>query len=351
MSTENTTALIQRLSHSEYTERRKAEDALVALGDVAIEPLIGVVEQQGIVAALRAASALARLGDERGILPVARLLLRDSSPIMNVFEALAQWQSRPIGWETRELVRLAQEYQITQSELVWTELFRRVRQFSPGWVAPSVSASKATTVATPDDIAGLIQTLRSSNHTTREAATAKLIAIGQEAVPDLIESLKSTSPLVRYRAAEALGHIGDARAVAPLLTLRKTLDRDILEVVNKALIVLAKQLNKTPRSEDIPALIALVRHLRFDAASQPAAISATSALAYLARNRPTPALRGALKWLKSLWAPLPPGFKETRIAIEEATKQWKDLPLIADAPPEVAGNLPRPASNESEPNE
>ena len=351
MSDESITFLIARLSHSEYSERRKAEDALVALGEVAVAPLITVVEQQGIVATLRAASALSRIGDERGILPTARLILRENPSTGAVFELLAQWTGRPRAWEIEELIQLAQYYQISSSEFTWNKLFRCVRQLSPGWIAPFASTPAMSTIATPDDIPGLIQTLRSSNHTLREAATAKLIGLGRDAVPALLEALNLDSPLARYRAVEALGQIGDARAVEPLLKLRKTLDMDILESVNKALPVLARHLAERPTPPETPQLIALVRHLRFDATLQPAAISAARALEILARNEPTPQLRGALKWLKSLWAPLPAEFKDAREAIEEATKQWKDLPIIADAPPEVTKNLPRPASNESKPDE
>lgn len=351
MSDESIPFLIARLGHSEYSERRKAEDALVERGEAAVAPLIVVVELQGIVAALRAASALSHIGDERGILPTARLILRGNPSTSAVFELLAQWRSWPSEWEVGELIRLAQDYQTTSSELTWNTLFRHVRQLSPGWTPPLATAPTVSTVATPDDIPGLIQTLRSTSHALRSSATAKLITLGSDAVPALIEALVLASPLVRYRAVEALGQIGDARAVEPLLKLRKTFDTDILQAVNAALPVLARHLATTPRPTEIPQLIALVRHLRFDAECQAAAVSAALALETLAQTQPTPALRGALKWLKSPWAPLPPSFKEARNRIENATAQWKDLPLIADAPPEVAENLPLPASNESKPSQ
>ncbi|WP_309714589.1 HEAT repeat domain-containing protein [Armatimonas sp.] len=370
MSDESISFLIARLNHSEYSERRKAEDALVELGEAAIASLIAVVEQQGIIAVLRAASALSRLGDERGILPVARLLLRGGENNMDVVQFLAYWKPEPTHYQPNSPKRYTPEYDLVlqarnflgisgyqsltgagQQEIFYRGLVQSTRNYSPGWVAPSMAAPKATTTATPDDIPGLIQTLRSSNHTLREAATAKLIGLGRDAVPALLEALSLDSPLARYRAVEALGQVGDARAVEPLLKLRKTLDMDILESVNKALPVLARHLAERPTSTEIPQLIALIQHLRFDAQTQSAAIAAAKALETLAHTHPTPQLRGALKWLKSLWAPLPADFKEARKVIEEATKQWKDLPLVADAPQETTENLPRPASNESEPNE
>lgn len=347
MSDESLDFLTTRLGHREYSERRKAEDALVVRGLEAVTPLITVVEQHNLIASVRAASALSRLGDARGVLPVARLLLRESPPISYVFELLGKWQSLPTAEEPREVIRLAQDFKTTGSEAAWAKMFRRVAALSPGWVAPAVPAPRAGGSGTPEDIPGLIQTLRSSNHALRATATAKLIAWGDEAVPALLEALGTDSTLVRYRAVEALGHIGDARAVEPLLALRKIYDPDILQASHAAILVLANHLAEHPSPSEIPQLIALIRQLRLDDQLQAAAISAAQALETLARTHPTPALRGALKLVKpSFWTPLPAEFKEAYQAIEEATKQWKDLPLIADAPQAIE-NLPLPA-NESD---
>uniref|UniRef100_UPI00375326D8 HEAT repeat domain-containing protein n=1 Tax=Armatimonas sp. TaxID=1872638 RepID=UPI00375326D8 len=159
----------------------------------------------------------------------------------------------------------------------------------------------------------------------------------------LLEALGTDSTLVRYRAVEALGHIGDARAVEPLLALRKIYDPDILQASHAAILVLANHLGEHPSPSEIPQLIALIRQLRLDDQLQAAAISAALALETLARTQPTPALRGALKLLKpSFWAPLPAEFKEAYQTIEDATAQWKDLPLIADVPQTIE-NLPVPA--------
>ena len=339
--------LIQRLNHSEYSERCKAEDALIARGEEAVDALILATEQYNIIPMMRAASALIHIGDPKGFLPVARLLLRDNQQF-EIIDWLAQWSQKGLSNEAWELSRLARQYKSSLGDpqtKAYIVLLSYLKQISPDWAPPLPLAPLAkinSSVDTPDDIPGLLSALRSSQHNVRESATAKLIQKGSEAVPDLIEALKPGSPLVRYRAAEALGHIGDTRAVEPLLALHKTLDIDILEAVNKALIVLAQHLASSPCPEDIPTFTLLIQHLRFDATAQPAAISAAKSLAHLALTHPTPALRGALKWLKSLWAPLPTELKETRKIIEEATKQWKDLPLIADAPVETK-DLPFPS--------
>ncbi len=50
-----------------------------------------------------------------------------------------------------------------------------------------------------------------------EAARIRLVRIGKPIVPALIGALKDKDRRVRWRVAEALGEIGDARAVEPLI--------------------------------------------------------------------------------------------------------------------------------------
>ena len=362
----DTTTLIARLSHTDYSERRRAEEALVARGEGAVLPLIEVVETQPAVPALRAAQALARLGDLRGLLPVARLLLREGNTLQgDIIPLLAQWRATtetidPGGSDVITLARKCREETEIQflaaavsygvSSLFSQEqregkLRQKIQELSPGWTSPVFVASTGSfSRLTLTGIPELIQALHSTRHEHREAATAKLVEFGSEAVPDLTAALALESPLVRYRATEALGKIGDSRAVEPLLRVSQSQDADIQSAANEALKTLARTLMQRPNPDDLASLILLVRHLRFSLPG--AATDAAIALKTLARTHPTPALRGALKWLKSPWAPLPAAFKETRKAIEEATHPWKDLPLIADAPPLVQESLPIPATTQ-----
>ena len=195
-----------------------------------------------------------------------------------------------------------------------------------------------------ENIAFLITRLSHREYSERRKAEDALVARGLEAVEPLIAVVEQNYSLACMRATAALGHIGDARAVEPLLKLRQTLETDILQAADAALLVLAHHLAEHPRTTEIPQLIALVRHLRYDSQTQAAAISAAQALETLAHTHPTPALRGSLKWLKSFWAPLPAEFKDAHKAIEDATAQWKDLPLVADAP-QTTENLPLPADS------
>ena len=362
----DSTSLLAQLGHPDYSERRRAEDALVTQGESAVLPLITVVETRPFVPALRAASALSRLGDTRGTLPVARLLLDEiGSARQDILLLLAQWNATGRGDDpvARELISLARDCTEAQSaqtlggavsyglsafvsqELLEGKLLQAIRKHSVGWTR------RASVVGTGSfrnlcELSPLIQALRSPQHEQRNAATARLIELGSEAVPALLEALSHDSPLVRFRAAEALGKIGDSRAVEPLLKLASvlSLDFDVQHAATEALRNLARKRMQTPEPDDVPALILLVRHLRF---SHPdAAYDAAVALTTLARRHPSPALRGALKWLRSFGLALTPTFKEAHRAIEEATKQWKDLPLTATAP-EKEENLPLPATEEA----
>lgn len=57
------------------------------------------------------------------------------------------------------------------------------------------------------------------DHEVREACMAALCRIGAPAVEGLIEAVRGGQGLAGYTATETLGHIGDARAVEPLLHL------------------------------------------------------------------------------------------------------------------------------------
>ena len=59
--------------------------------------------------------------------------------------------------------------------------------------------------------------LRSENYFESQKAAWELVGMGESAVPGLLEALEDPAPEVRYRAAWALGKIGDLRAIDPLI--------------------------------------------------------------------------------------------------------------------------------------
>jgi len=69
-----------------------------------------------------------------------------------------------------------------------------------------------------DALRTAIAALGDPSHPEHAEAASTLIAFGSRAVPPLIDALESDGPwLTTYRAAEALGQIGDRRATGPLI--------------------------------------------------------------------------------------------------------------------------------------
>jgi hypothetical protein len=78
--------------------------------------------------------------------------------------------------------------------------------------------ARAIQHATRERIASLIVALGDPSNPLHPQAEDDLVAIGEAAVPALNEALSANRPwLTSYRAAEALGQIGDGRAAGPLL--------------------------------------------------------------------------------------------------------------------------------------
>ena len=79
-------------------------------------------------------------------------------------------------------------------------------------------AAQASTAALRERITTLIGTLGDPNHPLHQRAVEDLVTIGPVCVPQLCDMLNPQRPwLMAYRAAEALGRIGDGRAAGPLL--------------------------------------------------------------------------------------------------------------------------------------
>jgi hypothetical protein len=80
------------------------------------------------------------------------------------------------------------------------------------------TSSQVATAALRDRIASLIAALGDTTHPLHQRAIEDLVTIGPAAVPQLCEALNPQRPwLTTYRAAEALGRIGDGRASSPLI--------------------------------------------------------------------------------------------------------------------------------------
>ncbi|MEN9936661.1 MAG: hypothetical protein RLZZ387_3240 [Chloroflexota bacterium] len=81
-----------------------------------------------------------------------------------------------------------------------------------------MAGATVATAAQRERIAMLITALGDPEHPLHHRAADDLAALGEAAVPALNEALRPHRPwLTSYRAAEALGQIGDGRAAGPLL--------------------------------------------------------------------------------------------------------------------------------------
>ncbi len=83
----------------------------------------------------------------------------------------------------------------------------KMRQMAAMFLGQTAEAMHAT---------GLIESLHDRDKQVRACAVEGLVAIGGGAVPALIAAVQDDWWVVRYRAAEAMGKIGDERAVKPL---------------------------------------------------------------------------------------------------------------------------------------
>jgi HEAT repeat protein len=83
----------------------------------------------------------------------------------------------------------------------------KMRQMAAMFLGQTAEAKHAT---------GLIESLHDRDKQVRACAVEGLVAIGSGAVPALIAALQDEWWVVRYRAAEALGKIGDERALKSL---------------------------------------------------------------------------------------------------------------------------------------
>ena len=81
----------------------------------------------------------------------------------------------------------------------------------------------------------LLEALRGDDLWVRAASTGALIKIGSPAVDGLIEALGDDQPAVRRSAAKALGKIGDAAAVLGLIEALDDQDRPVRRFAYEAL--------------------------------------------------------------------------------------------------------------------
>jgi hypothetical protein len=96
--------------------------------------------------------------------------------------------------------------------------FSRITRQLPAAPVDRRTSTQVASAALRERIATLVVALGDPAHSLHQRAVDDLVIIGPPAVPQLSEALAPQRPwLTAYRAAEALGRIGDGRAASPLL--------------------------------------------------------------------------------------------------------------------------------------
>ncbi len=264
---DKTEDLVQELIHEEDWKRMNATAELLKRGPEAVRVLMTALSDESARLRTEAAHMLGRIKDRSAGVAVVGLL-KDSDP--TVREAAAEALGHVADADAlAALVRLLEEE--AQRDTA-AEVLGRLKD--PGALAPLVAMMKSQdptarrmaasaleqladprsvdawieVMADPDlrdiasrslkrisdlreQIAAILDRLRDNEDTVvleeaRIGVSMDLIALGRPAVPDLLEAMDDDLWVVREAAAQALGIIGDQRAVEPLLHKAKH-DRDM----------------------------------------------------------------------------------------------------------------------------
>jgi HEAT repeat protein len=173
-------------------DHRAAKDALVALGQCAVGPLIKALSVAGSGVFAAVAEVLGKLGDTSAVEPLITVLnARDSGGRLAAAEALGK-----LG-DKRAVEPL-------------------INTLHPGDQATFEALAKLGDVRA---IKPLIIAMGFPDARIHDAAARALASFGRCAVEPLIEALRNEHKLDHSAAAEALGELGDIRAVEPLITV------------------------------------------------------------------------------------------------------------------------------------
>ena len=214
--------LIAALSNENGDVRKAAAGALVKIGVPAVEPLIAVLRWDKDVRQA-AAGALGQIGDARAVEPLITALKdKDKYVCLAAVKALGN-----LGW---------QPDQSEAGAVYWVEKrkWHKCVEIGAPAVEPLIAAlndresvrkAAANTLGQIGDaraVEPLIAALKDEYWSVCQAAAGALVKIGVPAVEPLIAVLRWDKDVRQGQAAAgALGQIGDARAVEPLIAALK----------------------------------------------------------------------------------------------------------------------------------
>jgi|GEM_PF-1158105 len=195
--------------------------ALAKIGSPAVEPLIQASQHPDAETARMAVEALGEIGDARAVGPVLELLEREDSFLVQaaVDALIAMGESAVIPLIQRaaapgKAANRAVEALAGIGALI-VPSFLSILESNPRRfeaVAFEVLPAVGAPAAKP-----LMAAFRRNPFSRGDWAARLLTALGPAAAPVLAEGLNAEALAVRIRCAEALGKIGDADAVAPLI--------------------------------------------------------------------------------------------------------------------------------------
>src|ERR1700752_3139024 len=213
--------LVSLLQDSDYAIRNQAAEALGKIGDMrAVEPLIVALQHSDCSMRETSARALGKIGDARAIEPLLAML-QDSNYYMReqAAEALGALSYQPTD-ETQQAILF-----------VAKKRWWKAIELGPVAIKPLVVALKGCDTYVRQS---------SDKYVRREAAEA-LGKIGDpRAVESLIAALGRSDSEVQSKAAEALGKIGDARAIEPLIVALQVHDYEVAREAEMALTEFAE---------------------------------------------------------------------------------------------------------------
>jgi HEAT repeat protein len=230
--------LLAALRDSAAFVRANAAEALGRIGDArAVVPLISMLDDSDGHVRLAAISALGTIGDARAVSSLIAVLKEGNSiSDHQTVEAL-----RKIG--AAAILPLIAALDVKDSsgrgEAVLGRIYLKDDDPPEQWRAAYALGSIAEALGRIGDaraVNPLIVVLRDSDRPGQWGAARALGWIGDaRSVEPLIVALGDSDPSLRSRAAIALGQIGDARGVKPLTTALKDVDDSVRSEATKSL--------------------------------------------------------------------------------------------------------------------
>jgi len=213
-----------------FSVRQPAIESLVDMGAPAVRELIAALDGPNRRIARGAVEALGAIGDRRATGPLTALLV-DEDPLIRAAAALALARLRD-GRAVEPLIGMLRETYPGMAQVAARALgeigddravepLKKIHE-DPDAPAREAAGEALAQIADAADagagrIESLIARLAAGDAPARKRAASALIAADGEAVEPLIVALQDASWEVRRGAAEALGEIGDPRAVEPLI--------------------------------------------------------------------------------------------------------------------------------------